>query len=129
MILELCKGVHCVDLGESFQTHIYLQNLASIQPRTSPVKSVRTAFSDSPGAEADLSDSRCAFAASAVHAVLAFSNCAPSFCILWRRSCAWRAERWCCKISVNYYHRRDLEHTFFQTYFQKFCSKCSAKFQ
>ena len=38
MILELCKGVHCVDLGESFQTHIYLQNLASIQPRTSPLK-------------------------------------------------------------------------------------------
>ena len=38
MILELCKGVHCVDLGESFQTHIFLQNLASIQPRTSPVK-------------------------------------------------------------------------------------------
>ena len=35
---ELCKGVHCADLGESFQTHIYLQNLASIQPRTSPVK-------------------------------------------------------------------------------------------
>ena len=38
MILELCKGVHCVDLGESFQTHIYLQNLASIQPRTNHVK-------------------------------------------------------------------------------------------
>ena len=42
MILELCKGVHFVDLGESFQriiqTHIYLQNLASIQPRTSPLK-------------------------------------------------------------------------------------------
>ena len=37
-IAELCKGVHCVDLGESFQTHILLQNLASIQPRTSPVK-------------------------------------------------------------------------------------------
>ena len=30
--------MHCVDLGESFATHIYLQNLASIQPRTSPVK-------------------------------------------------------------------------------------------
>ena len=30
--------MHCVDLGESFQTHIYLQSLASIQPRTSPVK-------------------------------------------------------------------------------------------
>ena len=38
MILEQCKGVHCVDLGESFQTHIYLQKLASIEPRTSPVK-------------------------------------------------------------------------------------------
>ena len=37
----MCKGVHCVDLGESFQTHIYLQNLASIQPRTSPVKFAR----------------------------------------------------------------------------------------
>ena len=41
MLLELCKGVHCVDLGESFQTHIFLQNLASIRPRTSPVKFVR----------------------------------------------------------------------------------------
>ena len=30
--------VHCVNLGESFQTHIFLQHLASIQPRTSPVK-------------------------------------------------------------------------------------------
>ena len=29
-----CKGVHCVDLGESFPTHILLQNLASIQLRT-----------------------------------------------------------------------------------------------
>ena len=35
-IAEQCKGVHCVDLYESFQTHIYLQNLASIRPRTSP---------------------------------------------------------------------------------------------
>ena len=33
--------VHFVDLGESFPTHIFLQNLASIQPRTSPSKSVR----------------------------------------------------------------------------------------
>ena len=32
--------MHCVDLDESFQTHIYLQNLASIQPRTSPLKFV-----------------------------------------------------------------------------------------
>ena len=34
-IRERCKGVHWVDLGESFPTSIYLQNLASIQPRTS----------------------------------------------------------------------------------------------
>jgi len=33
-----CKGVHCVDLGESFPTNIYLQNLASIQPRTGLLK-------------------------------------------------------------------------------------------
>jgi hypothetical protein len=39
-IREGCKGVQCVDLGESFPTSIYLQNLASIQPRTSPNKFV-----------------------------------------------------------------------------------------
>ena len=40
VISEQCKGVqvHCVDLGESFPTSIYLQNLASIQPRTSRSK-------------------------------------------------------------------------------------------
>ena len=37
-IRERCKGVHCVDLGESFPTSIYLQKSASIQPRTSPSK-------------------------------------------------------------------------------------------
>ena len=31
-IRERCKGVHCVDLGESFPTRIYLQKSASIQP-------------------------------------------------------------------------------------------------
>ena len=45
-IRERCKGVHCVDLGESFQTHVYLQNLASIQPRTSPPKFGRSPRSD-----------------------------------------------------------------------------------
>ena len=30
--------MHSVDLGESFQTHIFLQNVASIQLRTSPFK-------------------------------------------------------------------------------------------
>ena len=37
-IPQRCKGVHCVDLGESFPTRIYLQKSASIQPRTSPSK-------------------------------------------------------------------------------------------
>ena len=30
--------MHCVDLGESFPTSIFLQKSASIQPRTSPSK-------------------------------------------------------------------------------------------
>ena len=37
-IRERCKGVHCVDLGESCPMTIYLQKSASIQPRTSPSK-------------------------------------------------------------------------------------------
>ena len=38
--------MHFVDLGESFPTHIFLQNLASIQQRTSLVKFlVRKSFS------------------------------------------------------------------------------------
>ena len=37
-IAELCKGVHCEDLCESFQTHIFLQHSASLQARTSPAK-------------------------------------------------------------------------------------------
>ena len=35
-------GVNCVDLGESFQTHIFLQNFVSLQPRTIPVKFARS---------------------------------------------------------------------------------------
>ena len=38
LVLERCKGVHCVDLVESFQTHIYLQHSVSIQPRSGLVK-------------------------------------------------------------------------------------------
>ena len=37
-IPKRCKGVHCVDLGESFPTSIFLQNLASIQRKTSSEK-------------------------------------------------------------------------------------------
>ena len=48
MILKQCKGVHCVDLGESFHTHMFLQNLASIQLRTSPVKFARSPRTDPP---------------------------------------------------------------------------------
>ena len=44
---ERCKGVHCVDLGESFPTSLYLQNFVSIQPRTSRVKFA--ASRDKPG--------------------------------------------------------------------------------
>ena len=49
-IPKRCKGVHCVDLGESFPTSIYLQNLASIQPRTSLVEFARSPRTDPPGA-------------------------------------------------------------------------------
>ena len=48
-ITERCKGVHCVDLGESFPTSIYLQTLASIQPRTSLVKFARSPRTYPPG--------------------------------------------------------------------------------
>ena len=34
--LWITTQVHCVDLDKSFPTSIYLQNMASIQPRTSP---------------------------------------------------------------------------------------------
>ena len=37
-IPKRCKGVLCVDLEESFPTSVYLQNLASIQPRTDRLK-------------------------------------------------------------------------------------------
>ena len=50
VILEQCKGVHCVDLGESFQTHIYSQNFALIQPRTSPLKFARPLAMQQPAA-------------------------------------------------------------------------------
>ena len=41
--------MQCVDLGESFPTSIYLQNLVSIQPRTSLVKFARSPRTDPPG--------------------------------------------------------------------------------
>ena len=41
--------MHCVDLGESFPTRIFLQTLASIQLRTSPVKFVCSPRTDPRG--------------------------------------------------------------------------------
>ena len=38
--------MHCVDLGESFPTSIWLQKSASIQPRTSPAKFARSPCAD-----------------------------------------------------------------------------------
>ena len=38
--------MHRVDLGESFQTHIFLQIFASIQPKTSPLKFARSSRLD-----------------------------------------------------------------------------------
>ena len=49
MDLKRCKGVHSVDLGESFRTAIYLQTLASIQLRTNPVKFACSPRTDPPG--------------------------------------------------------------------------------
>ena len=46
--------MHCVDLGESFPTSIYLQHLASIQPRTSLVKFARSPRTDRPGNSKEL---------------------------------------------------------------------------
>ena len=38
VILEQFKGKYCVDLGENFQTHIYLQKLTSIPAKKEPHK-------------------------------------------------------------------------------------------
>ena len=66
MILDLCKGVHCVDLGESFQTHIFLQILASIQPRTSPVKFATSPYAALAAVQLELALSAIAAAAEEV---------------------------------------------------------------
>ena len=49
---ERCKGLHCVDLGESFHMSISLQILASIPPRTSLVKFGCSPCTDPPGVAA-----------------------------------------------------------------------------
>ena len=49
------KHVNLVDLVKSFPTNIYLQNLASIQKRTSPVKFAHLAEKSENGSISDLS--------------------------------------------------------------------------
>ena len=53
---ERCKKhVNLVDLVKSFPTNIYLQNLASIQKRTSPVKFAHLAKKSGKGSISNLS--------------------------------------------------------------------------
>ena len=47
--------IHLVDLVKSFPTNIYLQNLASIQKRTSPVKFAHLAEKSGKGSISNLS--------------------------------------------------------------------------
>ena len=49
------KHVNLVDLVKSFPTNIYLQNLASIQNRTSPVKFAHLAEKSGKGSISNLS--------------------------------------------------------------------------
>ena len=49
------KHVNLVDLVKSFPTNIYLQNLASIQKRTSPLKFAHFAEKSGKGSIANLS--------------------------------------------------------------------------
>ena len=49
------KHVNLVDLVKSFPTNIYLQNLASIQKRTSPIKFAHLAEESDNGSVSNLS--------------------------------------------------------------------------
>ena len=49
------KHVNLIDLVKSFPTNIFLQNLASIQKRTSPVKFARLAEKSEKGSVSNLS--------------------------------------------------------------------------
>ena len=57
--------VHLVDLVKSFQTNIYLQKSASIQPRTSPIKFAHLAEKSEKGSISNLSTKAAAGAAAA----------------------------------------------------------------
>ena len=78
-ITELCKGVHCVDLDESFQTHIFLQHLAWIQPRTRPVKFARSSGAASRSPAVSIFLTRSAAAAQSFRGAQSFRPGLPSF--------------------------------------------------
>ena len=74
------KGVHCVDLGESFPPSLYLQKSASIQPRTSPSKfggkiQFNIHFTPYPGVRGLTEDRECPRGS-----VLVGLQCAGAFC-------------------------------------------------
>ena len=59
------KHVNLVDPVKSFPTNIFLQNLASIQKRTSPIKFAHLTEKSEKGSISNLSTKLCAAAASA----------------------------------------------------------------
>ena len=71
------KHVNLVDLVKSFPTNIYLQNLASIQKRTSPVKFAHLAEKSGKGSISNLSTKVLTFDEG-----LAFCLTEPSWCLL-----------------------------------------------
>ena len=65
------KHVNLVDLVKSFPTNIYLQNLASIQKRTSPIKFAHLAEKSGKGSISNLSTKAVAAVAGAAVAAVA----------------------------------------------------------
>ena len=70
------KHVNLVDLVKSFPTNIFLQNLASIQKRTSPVKFAHLAEKSGKGSISNLSTKAAAASSTAASATSASSTSA-----------------------------------------------------
>ena len=71
------KHVNLVDLAKSFPTNIYLQNLASIQKRTSPVKFAHLAEKSGKGSISNLSTKVSALLSASALALLSGFQSAP----------------------------------------------------
>ena len=72
------KHVNLVDLVKSFPTNIYLQNLASIQKRTSPIKFAHLAEKSGKGSISNLSTKAQAAASNATRTALSADSGLPS---------------------------------------------------